>query len=237
MHQITHAGENRLLRALSPDDRARLSSDLEQVPLKAGTILHPARKRIHRIYFPVSGLVSLLATTGAGQQVETGVVGREGVVGAWIGTEGARSFGQATVQIDGSGWRLGTEAFLAVYAASPAFRALMQRYQTFVSLQVVQSAACHAYHGVEERLCRWLLQARDVAQQDTFNLKQEFLSHMLGVRRTSVSKFAHRLQKAHLIRYSRGKMAILNPKGIEKRACECYRVVRRELARVAPPAR
>jgi CRP-like cAMP-binding protein len=237
MHQISPTGENRLLRALSLDDRARLSPDLEQVPLKAGTILHPAGKSIDRIYFPISGMVSLLAVTPAGQQVETGVVGSEGVVGAWIGVEGARSFGQATVQLDGSAWRLGAAPFLAVYAASPAFRGLMNRYQSFVSLQVVQSAACHAFHGVEARLCRWLLQARDVAQQDTVDLTQEFLSHMLGVQRTSVSRFANRLQKARLIRYSRGRITILNRKGIEKGACECYRVVRRELARAAPAAR
>jgi CRP-like cAMP-binding protein len=200
MHQITLAGENRLLRALSLDDRARLGPDLEQIPLKAGTILHPAGKPIDRVYFPISGLVSLLAVTRSGRQVETGVIGREGVVGAWIGVEGARSHGQATVQLDGSGWRLGAAPFLAVYAASPAFRGLMNRYQSFVSLQVVQAAACHAFHGVEARLCRWLLHADDVAQQGTLDLTQEFLSHMLGVQRTSVSKFAHGLQTAGLIR-------------------------------------
>ena len=237
MHQITPAGENRLLGALSFNDRAGLSPDLARVSLKAGTVLHPAGRAINHIYFPISGLVSLLAVTRSKQQVETGVIGREGVVGAWIGVEGARSFGQATVQIDGSGWRLGTKPFLAAYAASPAFRSLMNRYQSFVSLQVVQSAACHAFHGVEERLCRWLLQARDVAEQDTFDLTQEFLSHMLGVRRTSVSKFANRLQKARLMRYSRGTITILDRKGIEKGACECYRVVRRELARAAPGPR
>jgi CRP-like cAMP-binding protein len=237
MHQITPAGENRLLGSLSLDDRAKLSPDLAQVPLKAGTVLHPAGRSINHIYFPISGMVSLLAVTRSGQQVETGVIGREGVVGAWIGVEGARSFGQATVQIGGSGWRLGTEPFLAAYAASPAFRSLMNRYQSFVSLQVVQSAACHAFHGVEARLCRWLLQARDVAQQDTLDLTQDFLSHMLGVRRTSVSRFAHKLQKARLIRYSRGRITILNRNGIEKGACECYRVVRRELSRAASAAR
>jgi CRP-like cAMP-binding protein len=194
-------------------------------------------KPIDRVYFPISGLVSLLAVTRSGRQVETGVIGREGVVGAWIGVEGARSHGQATVQLDGSGWRLGAAPFLAVYAASPAFRGLMNRYQSFVSLQVVQAAACHAFHGVEARLCRWLLHADDVAQQGTLDLTQEFLSHMLGVQRTSVSKFAHGLQTAGLIRYSRGRITILNRKGVEKGACECYRTVRRELARAAPTAR
>jgi len=164
-----------------------------------------------------------------GEAIETAVVGREGVVGGAIGSEGSRSFGQNMVQIPGSAWRIGAKPFLRVLEESNGLRSLVNRYQSVVLLQAQQSAGRHASHRVEARLCRWLLQAADTTDSNTVNLTQEFLSHMLGVQRTSVTITAHSLQKSGLIRYSRGKIEILDRHGIEECACECYAVLRREI--------
>ena len=147
---------------------------------------------------PVSGMVSLLAVMRTGEQIETAIMGREGVVGASIGSAGPQSAGQATVQIAGSAWRIEAPKFLDLYQESIPFRTVMNKFQNTVLLQAQQSAACHALHTVEARLCRWLLQSQDVTESDIVPLTQEFLSHMLGVRRNSVSLCAHALQTAGL---------------------------------------
>jgi CRP-like cAMP-binding protein len=177
----------------------------------------------------------LLAVMRTGEQIETGIVGREGVVGASIGSDGSQSAGQATVQIAGSAWRIEAPKFLAIYQESIPFRTLMNKFQNVILLQAQQSAACHALHTVEARLCRWLLQSQDVTESDVVPLTQEFLSHMLGVGRNSVSLCAHALQTAGLIRYSRGQIKILNRDGLKESACECYEVIREHVDKAVPP--
>lgn len=228
-HQMIPAGENRLLQRLSSDDLSRLRPQLKEISLERGVILHEAGTPIEHVYFPTSGLVSILAIMRTGDAIETAVVGREGVVGGSIGSEGSQSFGQSMVQIPGSALRIDAKPFLKVLDASNGLRSLINRYHSVLLLQAQQSAACHAFHSIEERLCRWLLQASDTVQSDTVNLTQEFLSHMLGVQRTSVSLTAHALQKSGLIHYSRGKVEILDRGGVEDCACECYGVLRREI--------
>jgi CRP-like cAMP-binding protein len=180
-------------------------------------------------------MVSLLAVMRTGEQIETAIVGREGVVGASIGSDGSESAGQATVQVAGSAWQVEGRKFLELYQASAPFRTLMNKFQNVLLLQAQQSAACHALHTVEARLCRWLLQSQDVTESDIVPLTQEFLSHMLGVRRTSVSLCAHALQKAGLIQYSRGRIKILNREGLKESACECYEVIREHVDKAVPP--
>jgi CRP-like cAMP-binding protein len=174
-------GENRLLRRLAAGDLSRLQPDLKEISMVRGTVLHPAGEPIEHVYFPLSGMVSILAVMRTGEQIETAIVGREGVVGASIGSNGSQAPGQSTVQIEGSAWQVQASKFLELYKASEPFRTFMNRFQNVIFLQAQQSAACHALHAVEARLCRWLLQSQDTTETDMVPLTQEFLSHMLGV--------------------------------------------------------
>ncbi len=229
MHQMTPTGENRLLQRLAARELSQLKPLLKQIKLETGTVLHEPGSPVEHVYFPTSGLVSMLAIMKNGQAIEIAVIGREGVVGGEIGSTGAQSYGQAMVQIEGSALRIGAAPFLNVLDASNGFRSLINRFQSVVGLQAQQSAGCHAFHSVEARLCRWLLQAADTTESNRVNLTQEFLSHMLGCQRTSVTLAAHALQKSGLIRYARGKIEILDRTAIEQCACECYGVVREEI--------
>ncbi len=233
---MTPTGENRLLQRLAPSDLSQLKPLFKQVKLETGTILHEPGSPVEQVYFPTNGLVSMLAIMKNGQAIETAVIGREGVVGGEIASAGAQSAGQAMVQIEGSALRIGAAPFLKVLDGSNGFRSQINRFQSVVVLQAHQSAACHAFHSVEARLCRWLLQAADTVESNRVNLTQEFLSHMLGCQRTSVTLAAHALQKSGLIRYTRGKIEILDRPAIEECACECYGVLRREIDKAVPPA-
>ncbi len=233
---MTPTGENRLLQRLAPSDLSQLKPLFKQVKLETGTILHEPGSPVEQVYFPTNGLVSMLAIMKNGQAIETAVIGREGVVGGEIASAGAQSAGQAMVQIEGSALRIGAAPFLKVLDGSNGFRSQINRFQSVVVLQAHQSAACHAFHSVEARLCRWLLQAADTVESNRVNLTQEFLSHMLGCQRTSLTLAAHALQKSGLIRYTRGKIEILDRPAIEECACECYGVLRREIDKAVPPA-
>lgn len=225
---------NRLLNALAASDLERLNSNLQNVRMTRGQVLHPPGEPIKHVYFPDSGMISMLTVMQSGEQIETAVIGSEGVAGSWVAIDGASSNTQTTVQIEGSAWRVPAAKFVEAYNASDRFRAAMNRYQGIILFQAQQSAACHAIHSVEARLCRWLLQAEDVIGSDEIMLTQEFLSHMLGVRRTSVSLCAHSLQKSGLIRYSRGKITIVDHKGLEECACECYAAIRQQIDGAIP---
>ena len=177
----------------------------------------------------------MLTVMKSGEQIETAIVGNEGVVGAWVAIDGSNANTQSTVQIEGSAWQVATPQFLEIYKASKSFRSAMNAYQGVIIFQAQQSAGCHAIHSVEARLCRWLLLAEDVVGSDQITLTQEFLSHMLGVRRTTVSLCAHTLQKSGLIKYSRGKIKIIDRNGLGECACECYRAIRERIDGVFLP--
>jgi CRP-like cAMP-binding protein len=228
-------GENRLLKSLAADEFSRLQPHLKEFSMVLGAVLHAPGAPIKHVYFPLSGMVSLLAVMKTGEAIETGIVGREGVVGASIGSDGAGSTAQTTVQIAGSALQIQGPKFLETYQASLPFRTLINKFQGTILVQAQQSAACHALHSVEARFCRWLLQSQDMTETDIVPLTQEFLSHMLGVRRTSVSLCAHALQKTGLIQYSRGKIKILDRDGLQECACECYEAVREHINKAVPP--
>jgi CRP-like cAMP-binding protein len=227
--------QNRLLNGLGTDDLARLQSNLQRVRLVRSHVLHPPGQPIKHVYFPDSGMVSMLTVMQSGEQIETAVIGSEGVAGGWVAIDGANSNTQTTVQIEGSAWQISTDKFLEIYNASDRFRSAMNSYQAIILFQAQQSAGCHAIHSIEARFCRWLLQAEDVMGSDEIELTQEFLSHMLGVQRTSVSMSAHSLQQSGLIRYSRGKIKIVDRKGLEECACECYTVIRQRIDSAITP--
>jgi CRP-like cAMP-binding protein len=222
------------LHALAKSDLALLTPHLSLVALKQGTIAIAARADIHHVYFPVSGMVSILSLTGDGKALETGIIGKDGIVGGAAGAGINQTTSQAIVQIEGKAFRIDVKHFLQVYEKSPELRRLVARYQAFMLTQAQQTATCHAMHTVNARLARWLLQCSDVVKTPHVNLTQDFLSHMLGVHRSSVSLEAHKLQDVGLIKYSRGRVEILDRRGVQDCACECYEVLRDELNNLMP---
>jgi CRP-like cAMP-binding protein len=224
------SGKNGILHQLSSKTRAMIEPHLHKVKLQQGTILHEAGETITSVYFPLSGMVSMLAVLKSGESIEAGVIGREGFVGGFLAARGWRPFGHAVMQMTGEALRLNVKQFKKAYDACDDLRILVNCYQSVVYFQAQQTAVCQALHPVEARMCRWLLQAQDAVGGDTLHLTQELLSHMLGVRRTSVSGSANKLQEEGLITYKRGVIRIIDRKGLEKRSCECYAAVRAAIA-------
>lgn len=231
----SHSGRgNRLLAALPPADLALLTPHLKDMALEQGAILQEQGERIDQVYFAHEGMISLLAVMQQGDAIETATVGREGAVGSLAGLGTRRSHTRAVVQVAGTASRITAARFCKAAGESPAIRDTIVRYGEMLLIQVQQTAACNALHDVEERLSRWLLQARDRVDGNTIRLTHEFLSQMLGVRRPTVTVVARMLQDAGLIRYHRGHIEIVDRQGLEARACECYAVIRRQIDKVTP---
>jgi CRP-like cAMP-binding protein len=230
--RTTPFGPNLLLAALPAADRALLDPHLKKVTLEQGTVLHEHGEPIERIYFPHSGMVSILTVMQQGEAVETATVGREGAVGSLSALGPRRAHARAIVQVEGAASAIAVERFRSALNISAAIRDIAIRNGEMMLIQVQQSAACNALHGVEERLSRWLLQARDRVEDNTIRLTHEFLSQMLGVRRSTVTVIASELQRGGLIRYHRGHIEIVDRRGLEAKACECYAALRREIDEV-----
>jgi CRP-like cAMP-binding protein len=220
---------NRFLAALPVSDYALLAPHLRPISLERGTVLHEAGDEIEHVYFPHSGMVSLVAVMQNGATVETATVGRGGVIGVMAGLGSRFASGRAVVQLPGAAMRIGASPFRAATTQSDAIRDLVVRCNDLLLGQIQQSVACNALHALEARLCRWLLQTQDCVDGDTIPLTQEFLAQMLGVRRTTVTITARLLQSAGMIRYRRGLIQIVNRPALEKSACECHATVRRNI--------
>ncbi len=227
---------NGLLAALPPEDLARLRPGLQPVELPSDQTLYPANGAVEAVMFVESGVASLLATLEDGEQVEVGVVGREGLIGLPLVLGDDRSLVEARVQQEGTALRMDAAALRDGMEASAALRGLLLRYILAFQAQVSLTAACNARHVIEQRLARWLLIAHDRADGDEFPLTHDFVSMMLGVRRPGVSLAAGVLQRAGLIRYARGRMEVTDRPGLEAASCECYHVARREFSRLLGPA-
>jgi CRP-like cAMP-binding protein len=227
---------NRLLAALRPPEMTLLQPHLKEVELEQGALLQEHGELIERVYFPNSGMISLVAVMQHGNAVETATIGREGAIGAMAGLGPRRAFTRAVVQMPGTASQIATPKFQAAVAASPQIRDIIVRHNEVLLAQVQQSAACNALHEAESRFCRWLLQSRDRSDGDVVPITQEFLAQMLGVRRTTVTLVAQSLQDAGVLRYRRGRIEILDRDTLEERACECYGVVRRTIEQHLPPA-
>jgi CRP-like cAMP-binding protein len=223
---------NALLAALPPEDMARLRQRLQPVELYFNQTLYASESAVEAVLFPESGMVSLLATLDDGEQIEVGISGREGLVGLPLVLGDDRSLVEARVQLGGTALRIGAAAFRDEMERSPALRRLLLRYAHAFHVQVTLTAACNARHAIENRLARWLLIAHDRAETDDFAMTHEFISMMLGVRRPGVTIAAGILQKAGLVHYARGRMAIMDRHGLEAASCECYHTARREFARL-----
>jgi CRP-like cAMP-binding protein len=239
MHLMTSVlfARNLLLDGLPSEDLALLDPHLKHLSLPQGQVLHEQGARVEHVYFPHSGMISLLTVMQQGDAVETATVGREGVIGAMTGLGTRHASTTAIVQVPATASRIAVSRFHNAAGRSERIREMVARYNEALLVQVQQTAACHALHDVEARMSRWLLQTQDRTEAEVIPLTQEFLSQMLGVRRTTVTLVARALQAAGLIRYHRGQIMILDRKGLEETACECYDAVRRQFDRGLPRSR
>jgi CRP-like cAMP-binding protein len=216
---------NSLLAALPGRNYRRLRSGLEPVELEFGDVLYEAGQKIRHVYFPDNSLVSLLTVVDHRMALEVGMVGREGMVGVPLALGGQVSPVRALVQGAGTAMRMESARFRREIRRSPQLQQGVHRYANALMAQVSQTAACNRFHVIGARLARWLLMTRDRLGSGEFRLTQEFLSHMLGVRRVGVTQAARTLQARKLIDYNRGNIRILDEKGLEAAACECYALV------------
>jgi CRP-like cAMP-binding protein len=217
---------NRLLDRLPKEEYERLVPLLELVPLAAGQDLYDVDDPIPHVYFPKTGMVSLVTLLEDGRQVEAGTIGNEGLVGLSVVLGLDFSTHRVMGQVAGESLRLAVSPFREAVKRSPQFYSLLQRYVALSLRSTAQIVACNALHPVPERLCRWLLMIHDRVGSDVFSITQEFLAEMLGVRRQTISIIAGTLQKAGLITYRRGVVRILNRKGLEEGTCECYEAMK-----------
>lgn len=211
-----------LLASFASADLASLRPHLKPVILEQTKVLFEPGDTIEHVYFPTGGIISLVVGLSTGEWVETAMVGKDGMIGASAALDSKASTIRAIVQLGGSALICSSSVLKSSVLQSVTLLSSVIRHEQNLLSQVQQSAACLAAHNTEARLCRWLLRARDLSGSDTLNFTQEFLSEMLGVRRSSVSVVAHTLQQAGMIQYARGKIHILNVEGLREAACECY---------------
>jgi CRP-like cAMP-binding protein len=225
---------NRMIAAMSDSVRARLQPHLEIVPLTPRTVLAESGSKLDYAYFPHAGVICLMAALRKGG-AETATVGPEGFIGFEILLGGTTASQRVLVQVAGAASRLPISVLSDVLRDDARLRSLLLGYVQYFLIQILQSVACNGLHSVPERCARWLLMAHDRAGTDSFLLTQEFLAELLGIQRPSVTIVARTLQRAGLIRYSRGLIAITDRPGLEEAACECYEMVRRALNETLPP--
>jgi CRP-like cAMP-binding protein len=217
--------DNKLLASLPRGDFNLLVPHLTTLSLAQGLAVLETGEEVDHVYFPHDGMMSLLAVMRDGKAIETATVGREGVVGAMAGLGLYKSLVRIVVQLPMTASRIVASQFRKAVAGSDPLRSLCIQYNEVLLTQARVTAACNALHPVEARFCRWLLQSADRAASDTVPLTQELLAEMLGVRRTSVTEVAGKIQSEGVITYSRGIIKILDRAGLERLSCECYQTL------------
>lgn len=225
--------ENLLLAALPREERHRLDPFLEPVILHTFDLLIEANEPITHVYFPYDCVTSTIQEMRNGTTIEVGLMGVEGFVGVQFWLRSRTTPTRTLVQVAGRAHRMHAGTFLREVMQAPSpLNDLIARYTHGFLTLTSQTAACNRLHTVDERLCRWLKMIHNRIRRDTFPIRQEFMAQMLGVHRPSVSIAANILQKAGLIRYSRGQMEILDPKGLQEGACECYELMEAQFNRI-----
>jgi len=228
--QANAAERNLFLKLLPARVYKEIRSSIKEVSLPATTMLYEAGQRIETVYFPQSGFISIVVPLENGRAVESSTVGCEGFVGlaAYLG-EGTTLSG-AVAQADGVSHTLPVELFLELVEKHEPLRRKIHNYTQLILESIAQSSACNRYRSIHQRCARWLLICEDRVRSKRFNLTQEYLAEMIGVRRPGVTVAARALKEVGLIKYSRGRVEILDRQGLERAACECYRRIRdREL--------
>jgi CRP-like cAMP-binding protein len=223
----TTQSENALLAALSKKDFKQLEPKLERYELVYDTDIYAAGDVIEHVYFPESGIISLLAVVGSDSTLEVGIVGDEGMIGLPVFLGETVSNNRAVVQGAGFAMRMKVEDFLKESEHGDKLQSILKKFTHWMMTQISQSAACNRYHPIEARLARWLLMTGDRMRSNKFPVTQEFLSNMIGVRREAVNKAASNLQQRGVIGYVRGHLSILKKKELEKLACTCYEIISR----------
>jgi CRP-like cAMP-binding protein len=234
---IAHSADpkkSHLIAALPDAEWKRWQPNLEPIELSLGQVLYESGGTMSHVYFPTQSIVSLLYVMENGASAEIAVVGNEGVVGISLFMGGGSTPSRAVVQSAGQGFRLKAQFIKEEFDKSGPVLHLLLRYTQALITQMSQTAVCNRHHSLDQQLCRWLLLSMDRLDGSELVMTQELIANMLGVRREGVTEGALKLQAAGLIRYARGRIKILDRKGLEKRTCECYEVVKKEYDRLLP---
>jgi CRP-like cAMP-binding protein len=224
--------QNQLLAALPPAEFARLAPHLELIAMPLGEALYESGGRLQHVYFPTTAIVSLLCMLENGASAEIAVVGHDGILGISLFMGGETTPSRAVVHSAGFGYRLKAQLLKQEFNRAGPMLHLLLRYTQSLITHMAQTAVCNRHHSIEQQLCRWLLLSLDRLASDSLTITQELIANMLGVRREGVTEAAGNLQRAGLIRYSRGRIEVLDRPGLEKAVCECYSVVKLEADRL-----
>jgi CRP-like cAMP-binding protein len=224
--------QNHLLAALPAAEYERLAPHLEPVQMLLGEILYEPGGQMQHAYFPTTAIVSLHYVMASGASAEAAGVGNEGVVGISLFMGGETTPSSAVVQTAGQGYRLPASMLKQEFNRAGLMQQLLLRYTLALITQITQTAVCNRHHSVEQQLCRWLLLTLDRLPSHELVITQELVASMLGVRREGITEAVGNLQRAGIIRYRRGHIAVLERGALETRVCECYAVVKKELNRL-----
>jgi CRP-like cAMP-binding protein len=225
---------NRVLGALPPATLLAWRALLQPLSLTLDQVLSESGQAMTHAYFPVTAIVSLMYVTEDGASTEVAVVGNEGLVGTPLFLGGGSTPSRVVVRNAGQALRLPAAAIRAAFESDPAVTAVLLRYTQALITQMAQTAVCNRHHTIDQRLCRWLLLSLDRLQGNELTVTQGLIADALGVRREGITEATMTLQRAGLIRTSRGHVEVLDRHGLEQRSCECYAVVQREYDRLMP---
>ena len=226
--------QNHLLAALPAAEFELMAVNLELVPMLLGSMVYEPGKRLLHAYFPTTAVVSLHCVTASGASAETAGVGPEGLVGIPLFMGGDTMPSSAVVQTGGHGYRLERRWLLQAFDQAGSFKGLLLRYAQALITQISQTAACYRHHSIEQQLSRWLLATADRVPSVELVMTQELVASLLGVRRESITQAAGKLRDAGYIRYRRGHISVVDQRGLQSCACECYGVIAQELRRLLP---
>jgi CRP-like cAMP-binding protein len=225
--------DNRLLSLIGEEERERLAPDLRRVTLERGRVIFHEDEPMREVVFPHDGVISVVSMSREGQSVEVGMVGFEGAAGLSVVLGDARTVNRrAVVQVAGGGFALGADAMRREFDRCGRFQQVLLTYAQAYLTVVTQSVVCQAFHGLDERLARWLVECRFRTKTDELRLTHEYIAEMLGVRRAGVSEAVGRLEQDGLIRHARGVVTVLDRERLEAAACDCCRVIRSEFERL-----
>jgi len=232
MASTPNPNQNHLLAALPAAEYGRLAPQLELIPMRLGEMLYEPGTELRHVYFPTTAIVSLLYILESGSSVEIAGVGNEGVLGISLFMGGDTTPSSAAVQTAGHGYRLPAKVLKQEFIRGGVLQGLLLRYTQALITHMFQNAACYRHHSIEQQLSRWLLLTLDRLPSGELVMTQELIANALGVRREGITEAAGKLQRAGIIRYRRGHISILERRGLEATACECYSVVKKELGRL-----
>lgn len=232
MSPVHRPEQNLLLNSLSPEVRQRIFSYLKLVNLPVGAVLYESGSRMRHIYFPTDSIVALLYVLESGASAELALVGNDGAIGISMFMGGESTTSRAVVQSAGGAFQLTTGRLKREFERHGELMRLLLRYTQSLITQMAQTAVCNRHHSVDQQLCRWLLLSLDRTPSNQLTMTHDLIANMLGVRREGITDAAGRLRKLGVIRYSRGRITVLDRRELEDRSCECYDVVKKETDRL-----